>query len=213
MEPLKMVVNRCPLVAAAAQITSPAPLLVQLGFDATVPTRFAHVLHAVPLNSLTIIWLDPARTAQTALPVGTNAQEGLPKPVAVPVEMKLLQAADAGWQDARAAHKIGMLSTVGFKLFFLCKTGDDNLRSITATSLECGLDGLHLRNELGDLFLLLADEGLLLMIPEVFTRIKAVGGVIFACGVALERLHSAGGVANAGHSGVPRAAEEGVLAG
>jgi hypothetical protein len=115
---LKTVASRFPLVAIAAQITSPEPLLVQLGFDATAPTRFVHVPHEVPLNSFTIIALFPLRTAHTALPLETKAQEGFPKPVAFPVEMKLPQEAHADWHDASPAHKISTHTAVRFILVF-----------------------------------------------------------------------------------------------
>jgi hypothetical protein len=90
----------------AAQITSPEPLLVQLGLDATEPGRLVHVPHEVPLNSLTINVLFPLRTAHTALPLGTKAQEGLPMPVALPVEVKLLQEAHADGHNASRVNKL-----------------------------------------------------------------------------------------------------------
>jgi hypothetical protein len=97
----------------AAQITSPDPLLVQLGLDATEPTRLAHVPHELPLSSFTIIVLFPLRTAHAALPVETKAQEGLPIPVAFPVGMKLPQDPHADGHNPSPAH-ISTYTTVRF---------------------------------------------------------------------------------------------------
>src|ERR1700687_5772697 len=52
--PLRIDHCRLPLVAVAAQITLPAPSLVQLGLELTGPARLFHVPHVVPLNRFTI---------------------------------------------------------------------------------------------------------------------------------------------------------------
>jgi hypothetical protein len=118
VEPLKTVASNFPLVAIAAQITWPEPSLVQLGFEATAPTRLVHVPQELPLSSLTIIALFPLRTAHTALPLETKAQEGLPTPVALPVEVKFPQEAQAEGQDASPKH-ISRYIAVRFISFFL----------------------------------------------------------------------------------------------
>src|SRR5579863_1644583 len=121
-EPSKTVASIFPPVAIAAQMTPPEPLLVQLGFDAAEPDRFVHVPHEL-LNSFTIRLLFPLRTAQTALPLETKAQEGLPMPVALPVEVKFPQEAHAAGQDASPKH-ISKHITVRFISFSILLTVD-----------------------------------------------------------------------------------------
>jgi hypothetical protein len=83
------------LAAVAAQYTLPVPSLVQLGSELTTPAKLFHAPHFVPLNSLTMMTDLPLRTAHATCPVETGAQDGLPIPVALPVEMKPPQVADA----------------------------------------------------------------------------------------------------------------------
>ena len=64
--PLKLDHSRLPLVAVAAQMTLPAPSLVQLGSELTAPAKLVHLApHAVPLKTLTMMADFPLRTAQT----------------------------------------------------------------------------------------------------------------------------------------------------
>jgi hypothetical protein len=79
----------------AAQMTLPAPLLVQLGSELTVPTKLVHFPHVDPLNSFTMTAAFPLRTAHTTCPLDTSAQDGLPMPVVVPGDTKLPQLAQA----------------------------------------------------------------------------------------------------------------------
>jgi hypothetical protein len=83
----------------------PVPSLVQVGSELTVPARLAHVPHREPLNSLTMIvdWLP--RTAHATCPVETWAQEGLPKPATLPVEMKLPQDPHANGHNPSRVNK------------------------------------------------------------------------------------------------------------
>jgi hypothetical protein len=70
--PLKIDHCKLPLVAVAAQITLPAPSLVQLGSELTAPTKLVQVVpQVVPLNSFTIMAALPLRTAQTTWSVET----------------------------------------------------------------------------------------------------------------------------------------------
>src|ERR1700685_3720685 len=85
----------------AAQNTLPLPSLVQLGSELTAPARLFHVPHAVPLNSLTMMADLPLRTAHATCPVETGAQDGLPMPVALPVETKLPHEAQAAGAISR----------------------------------------------------------------------------------------------------------------
>src|SRR6516162_4973192 len=98
--PLKVDTCNLPLVAVAAQITFPAPSLVQLGSDWTVPARLVHAPQVAPLNSLTMTVDRLLRTAHATWLVETSAHEGMPIPVAVPVEMKLPQLAHAAGHSA-----------------------------------------------------------------------------------------------------------------
>jgi hypothetical protein len=102
--PLRTVTSRPPLAAVAEQYTLPAPSLVQLGSELTVPAKLFHVPHFVPLNSLTMMTDLPLRTAHATCPAETGAQDGLPIPVAVPVEMKPPQVADAAGAISRQAE-------------------------------------------------------------------------------------------------------------
>jgi hypothetical protein len=93
------------LVAVAAQYTLPVPSLVQLGSELTVPAKLVHVPHAEPLNSLTMTadWL--LRTAHATCPVETWAHEGLPTPVAIPVDLKLPQDPHANGHNPSRVNK------------------------------------------------------------------------------------------------------------
>jgi hypothetical protein len=93
--PLKIETCRLPVVAVAAQITLPPPSLAQLGSELTVIAKVFHPFQAVPFSSSTIMAALPVRTAQTTCPVTTNAHDGLPTPVAVPVETNAPQEAEA----------------------------------------------------------------------------------------------------------------------
>jgi hypothetical protein len=53
-----------------------------------------------------MIALFPLRTAHTALPLGTKAQEGLPTPVAFPVETKLPQDPHANGHNPSRVNKL-----------------------------------------------------------------------------------------------------------
>jgi hypothetical protein len=66
----------------------PFPSLVQLASELTVPVRLFQVPHEVPLKVLTMMADLLLRTAHATSPVETCAQDGLPIPVAVPVEIK-----------------------------------------------------------------------------------------------------------------------------
>src|SRR5215469_1924592 len=90
-------------MAVAPQITSPPPLLVQDGSELTVPVRVIQVPHFVPLNTFTMSWEPPLRTAQATSSVEAKAQDGLPIAVAAPVETKLPQVAEARGTQPR--HK------------------------------------------------------------------------------------------------------------
>jgi hypothetical protein len=76
------------LAAVAAQYILPVPSLVQLGSELTAPAKLFHAPHFFPMNSLTMMTDLPLRTAHATCPVETGAQDGLPIPVALPVEMK-----------------------------------------------------------------------------------------------------------------------------
>ncbi|SPE32422.1 hypothetical protein SBA7_1220002 [Candidatus Sulfotelmatobacter sp. SbA7] len=115
MVPLKIDHSRLPLLATAAHITLPAPSLVQLGSELTVPARLVQLVpHAVPLNSFTIMAALPLRTAQTTRSVETWAQDGTPTPVPVPVEMKLPQLAHADGLRDRQRGKSSRHNTIRF---------------------------------------------------------------------------------------------------
>jgi len=90
-------------VAVAAQYTLPVPSLVQLGSELAAPAKLFHAPHFFPLNSLTMMTDLPHRTAHATCPVETGAQDGLPIPVALPVEMKPPQVADAAGAISRQA--------------------------------------------------------------------------------------------------------------
>jgi hypothetical protein len=96
------------------QKTLPVPSLVQLGSELTVPARLFHVPHFVPLNSLTIRAEAPLRTAHATSPVETGAQDGLPMPVAVPVEMKLPHVAHESGASPRQIDKSSMRTNIDF---------------------------------------------------------------------------------------------------
>jgi|HubBroStandDraft_6_1064221.scaffolds.fasta_scaffold1678834_1 hypothetical protein len=81
-------------------------IAVQLGSELTVPARLVHVPHAEPLNSLTMIADLLLRTAHATCPVETSAQEGLPKPVTLPVEMKLPQDPHANGPNPSRLKKL-----------------------------------------------------------------------------------------------------------
>jgi hypothetical protein len=56
----------------------------------------------------------PLRTAHATFPVETGAQDGLPKPVAVPVEMKLPQAAQERGANPRQTDKSTRRTAIDF---------------------------------------------------------------------------------------------------
>jgi hypothetical protein len=103
-----------PVVEVAAHMTLPAPLLVQLGSELTVPTMLVHVPHFVPLNSLTMTAAFPLRIAHTTCPLDTSAQDGFPMPFAVPVDTKLPQLAQAEGANIRGAYKNNRQVTIRF---------------------------------------------------------------------------------------------------
>jgi hypothetical protein len=98
----------------AAQITLPAPSLVQLGSELTVPASLDHVPHDVPLNWFTMMADAKFRTAHATRPVEACAQDGLPMPVAVPVDTKLPQLADAEGANPRQAYKNSKQTMIRF---------------------------------------------------------------------------------------------------
>jgi hypothetical protein len=85
-----------PVAAVAAQKTLPSPSLVQLGLDATAPVNVFHVPHVDPLNSFTIIADFSLSAAQATLFADSVAHDGLPRPVAVPVDLEVQLARAAG---------------------------------------------------------------------------------------------------------------------
>src|SRR5271156_3349192 len=99
--PLKIETGMPPVVAVAAQITAPAPLLVQLGSEVTDIAKVFHPAHFVPLKSFTMIAALFVRTAHATRFVEANAQDGLPTPVFAPVETGLPQLARAAGTSAR----------------------------------------------------------------------------------------------------------------
>jgi hypothetical protein len=103
--PEKIATSRSPVAAVAAQKTLPVPSLVQLGADTTDPASEVQLPHFVSLYSLTIICAFALSTAQTTCSVDTWAQEGLPIPVVLPVEVKAPQLACDGDVKNRAAAK------------------------------------------------------------------------------------------------------------
>src|SRR5260370_9121985 len=105
--PLRIVHCKLPLVAVAAQITLPAPSLVQLGLELTGPARLFHVPHVVPLNRFTMMADLPLRTAHATWLPETWAQDGVPIPVPVPVEVQLPQLAHSARHTARPTGKRG----------------------------------------------------------------------------------------------------------
>jgi hypothetical protein len=93
------------VVAVAAQITEPAPLLVQLGSELTDMARVVHPAHVVPLKWFTMIAALSVRTAHATSFVDTKAQDGLPTPVLVPVEVGVPQLARIPGTNARQADQ------------------------------------------------------------------------------------------------------------
>jgi hypothetical protein len=91
--PLRIATSREPVAAVAVQNTFPAPSLVQDGLEATAPVSTFHDPHFVPLYSFTIMADFSLKTAQATCSLDTDAHEGLPMPVVVPVEEKPVQLA------------------------------------------------------------------------------------------------------------------------
>jgi hypothetical protein len=108
--PLNFVSTSAPVVPMAAQNAFPDPSPVQLGADAMIPAMLFQPPQVLVVNSSTIIVSERPRAAQTTLLLASEAHDGSPITVVVPIDTKLLQLARAKGAIGRHMIKTSQLT-------------------------------------------------------------------------------------------------------